>query len=59
MTPNGTPQNLTTSQGPVQDGKKPYAAPRLRHLGSVRELTLGPTPGVGEPLGGKFQAAKM
>lgn len=23
--------------------RKPYAAPRLRHLGSVRELTLGAT----------------
>ena len=28
--------------------KKPYAAPRLRRLGSVRELTLGTTPGKGE-----------
>jgi hypothetical protein len=29
----------------VTTAKKPYAAPQLKHLGSVRELTLGNSPG--------------
>jgi hypothetical protein len=45
-----TQQNLTNAEKPAQEAteRKPYAAPRLRHLGSVRELTLGTTPGKGE-----------
>ena len=33
--------------------KRVYAAPRLRHLGSVRELTLGGTMGLGDGMGGR------
>lgn len=55
MSPKGTQQNLTNSQEPARDGKKPYSAPRLRHLGSVRELTLGATPGKGEVGGFRTQ----
>jgi len=29
-------------------GKKPYTAARLRTYGDIRDLTLGPTPGIGE-----------
>lgn len=29
-------------------GKKRYAPPRLKTYGDVRDLTLGPTPGLGE-----------
>jgi hypothetical protein len=36
--------------------RRPYAAPKLRHLGSVRELTLGGTSGMAEG-GGTFMAA--
>jgi hypothetical protein len=32
-------------------GRRPYRAPTLRHLGSVRELTLGGTFGVVEGAG--------
>jgi len=32
-------EHLATS--PVQIERRPYSAPRLRYLGSVRELTLG------------------
>ena len=33
--------------------RRPYRAPKLRHLGSVRELTLGGTNGMSEG-GGTF-----
>lgn len=33
--------------------RRPYQAPKLRHLGSVRELTLGSTAGMPEG-GGTF-----
>lgn len=33
---------------PQRTGRKPYVAPRLRHLGSVRDLTLGTSNKVGE-----------
>ncbi|MDF2692265.1 MAG: hypothetical protein K0S65_648 [Labilithrix sp.] len=46
MTSNGRPD----SQAP----RRPYKAPRLRRLGSVRELTLGATSGGGmDVFGGK------
>ncbi len=28
--------------------KKPYRKPELIHRGDVRDITMGPTPGVGE-----------
>ena len=28
--------------------KKPYQKPRLIHHGDVRDVTMGPTPGIGE-----------
>lgn len=59
MSPKGTQSNDTNTREPAAEasGKKPYAAPRLRHLGSVRELTLGPTAGKGEV--GGFRAMTM
>lgn len=38
-------------RAPAADGRRPYRAPALRHLGSVRELTLGGTFGVVEGAG--------
>lgn len=40
---------------PLESPRRPYSAPRLRHLGSVRELTLGGTAGMAEG-GGTFRA---
>jgi hypothetical protein len=37
----------------VQHTKRPYAPPRLRRLGSVRELTLGASMGMIELVGGR------
>ncbi len=46
-------------QAPSTDhapAKRPYTAPRLRRLGSVRELTLGATMGMMvDALGGMMQ----
>lgn len=43
MTPNGgQPKNDAVEVPTANDGsRKPYRAPQLRRLGSVRELTLG------------------
>ncbi|CAN5877980.1 hypothetical protein BH11MYX4_BH11MYX4_55610 [soil metagenome] len=53
----GSPADGTTSteQAPEQPSaaRRPYHAPKLRHLGSVRELTLGATSGMIEG-GGTF-----
>lgn len=45
----------TTTQGEAQDSgerpatpRKPYVTPRLRSLGSVRDLTLAGSSGLGE-----------
>lgn len=38
--------------------RRPYRAPRLRHLGSVRELTLGASKGPAED-GGTFTKGGM
>jgi hypothetical protein len=35
-----------TSRTPVE--RLPYHAPRLDVLGDIRDLTLGPTPGLGD-----------
>lgn len=44
-----------SSEKPVQGSapRRPYHSPKLRHLGSVRELTLGATAGMIEG-GGTF-----
>ena len=34
--------------GELRSDRKPYVAPRLRHLGSVRDLTLGTSNKIGE-----------
>lgn len=39
--------------------RRPYSAPRLRQLGSVRELTLGGTMGVTEGGGTLIMTGKM
>ncbi len=46
----------TKSEGgkePSRRPRRPYQPPRLRHLGSVRELTLGGSPVAGEGGGTK------
>lgn len=42
--------STTCSSAPDQDGrvKKPYRKPQLEVWGDLRDLTLGPSPGVGE-----------
>ncbi len=38
----GQPKNDAVAATTVNEGaRQPYRAPQLRHLGSVRELTLG------------------
>jgi len=63
MTPEETAALVVAEHnGPRTTGVVPasprlcYSAPRLRHLGSVRELTLGGTAGMAEG-GGTFRAA--
>jgi len=55
MTPNGgQPTNDAVETPTVNEGsRKPYRAPQLRRLGSVRELTLGMTGAAAEGLFGK------
>jgi hypothetical protein len=51
------PENGSTAPQPASEGaalRRPYRAPRLRHLGSVRELTLGGSKGKTEG-GGTFK----
>jgi hypothetical protein len=36
---------MSVNERPAADGRRPYKAPKLRKLGSVRELTLGSTMG--------------
>lgn len=50
------PENDATLE--KSTARRPYRAPKLRHLGSVRELTLGGTMGKAEG-GGTFKAATM
>ena len=48
----GKPDTTKLESSPA--AKKPYRAPQLKHLGSVRELTLGTSPGTGEVGTGKL-----
>lgn len=41
--PKDQPAVETVAVGAQSTSRLPYKAPRLRHLGSVRELTLGAT----------------
>ncbi|MCB1058117.1 MAG: hypothetical protein KDD11_21670 [Acidobacteria bacterium] len=47
-----TPKEALASQPIVasseRDSRRPYSRPRLEELGTLFELTLGPSPGVGE-----------
>jgi hypothetical protein len=58
MTVAEIPVPLADPPAPAAGGasRRPYSPPRLRHLGSVRELTLGGTAGMAEG-GGTFRAA--
>ncbi len=47
-------ESSVTESAPV--AKRPYRAPQLRHLGSVRELTLGATMGAFGDSGGGMMA---
>jgi hypothetical protein len=51
MTLKGQSENGVDATGAPP--RRPYRAPRLRHLGSVRELTLGASKGPAED-GGTF-----
>jgi len=54
-TPNGpSPEDSSTEQSAVPS-RLPYAPPKLRRLGSVRELTLGSKNGPTDGAGGKQQ----
>jgi hypothetical protein len=56
MTTRKLDEELATDQNEKSSGapeRRPYTTPRLRHLGSVRELTLGGTMGASEG-GGTF-----
>lgn len=60
MTPKDSAANDAPSAGrdaPQGEScpRRPYRTPELRHLGSVRELTLGSTMGKGDGMGG-FQS---
>jgi hypothetical protein len=57
MTLKGKPENEVdvTADPP----RRPYRAPRLRHLGSVRELTLGGSKGPSEDGGSFMNSATM
>lgn len=52
MSPKGLSQVTPSSQQEAREGadatvtRRPYKSPELRHLGSVRELTLGSTMGI-------------
>jgi hypothetical protein len=50
--PNDNERGTTSSEQP-SEARRPYHTPKLRHLGSVRELTLGATSGMPEG-GGTF-----
>ena len=56
-----TPKDSAAKDEPCTDreapqgesrSRRPYRTPELRHLGSVRELTLGSTMGKGDGMGG-------
>ncbi len=47
-----TGENASKAVG--QAKRLPYGAPRLKRLGSVRELTLGSSPGIGETQGSRI-----
>lgn len=55
MSTDGAPKASTTTAAapseatePAPNARKVYVAPRLRHLGSVRDLTLGSSNKTGE-----------
>jgi hypothetical protein len=45
MTDQGAAVPAAESEAPV---RQPYVAPTLTHLGDIRELTLGASPGIGD-----------
>lgn len=47
-------ESCTGREAPQAESRprRPYRTPELRHLGSVRELTLGSTMGKGDGMGG-------
>jgi hypothetical protein len=49
--PEHEPVTEPQKEAPEATARRAYATPRLRHLGSVRELTLGSQPGKPESLG--------
>ncbi|HVH44489.1 MAG TPA: lasso RiPP family leader peptide-containing protein [Labilithrix sp.] len=57
MGPKAESSNPAASEG--ASTRRPYRAPRLRQLGSVRELTLGGTMGLPEGGGTLIMTTKM
>jgi hypothetical protein len=49
-TPNPPPE---ATEQPLAPKKKPYHTPQLRHLGSIRDVTLGGTHGRPELVGSR------
>ena len=43
---HGQPKVSPTGGGGPPQGRRPYSRPRLIDFGDVRDLTLGPTPGI-------------
>lgn len=58
MTPKEQPEYATVGEG-ASASRRPYRAPHLRKLGSVRELTLGATMGSAEGGGTLMVVVKM
>jgi len=49
--PEHEPLTQPQEEAAQASARRPYAAPRLKHLGSVRELTLGSAAGKSEGAG--------
>lgn len=39
------------AEGCPEAGRRPYLPPRLEVLGDLRDLTMGPSPGIGDSAG--------
>lgn len=48
LSPARTSPTQAQTEPRVAEPRRAWVRPRLEHYGDVRQLTLGPTPGVGE-----------
>jgi len=58
MTPK-VEAEIAAGEHSIAEPRRPYSAPRLRRLGSVRELTLGTSMGITEGGGTLIMTGKM